>query len=66
MGAQEYTWRTLAAGFRLGMGQYIPDRMFWSREPDDDGDDDSNNNSDSGGEPDTESSDKSSSEGRTQ
>ena len=36
MGAQEYTWRTLAAGFRLGMGQFIPDRMFWSRENGDD------------------------------
>ena len=35
-GAQAYTWRTLAAGFRLGMGQYIPDRMFWSRMNDDD------------------------------
>jgi hydroxymethylpyrimidine/phosphomethylpyrimidine kinase len=29
--AQEYTWRTLAAGFRPGMGQFIPDRLFWSR-----------------------------------
>ncbi len=34
MGAQEYTWRTLAAGFRPGMGQYIPDRLFWSRDDD--------------------------------
>lgn len=34
MGAQEYTWRTLAAGFRPGMGQFIPDRLFWSREDD--------------------------------
>jgi hydroxymethylpyrimidine/phosphomethylpyrimidine kinase len=31
-GAQEYTWRTLAAGYRPGMGQFIPDRLFWSRE----------------------------------
>lgn len=30
-GAQEYTWRTLAAGFRPGMGQTIPDRFFWAR-----------------------------------
>jgi hydroxymethylpyrimidine/phosphomethylpyrimidine kinase len=30
--AQEYTWQTLAAGFRPGMGQYIPDRFFWARE----------------------------------
>lgn len=29
--AQEYTWRTLAAGFRPGMGQFIPDRLFWAR-----------------------------------
>ncbi|OHC63752.1 MAG: hydroxymethylpyrimidine/phosphomethylpyrimidine kinase [Rhodocyclales bacterium RIFCSPLOWO2_02_FULL_63_24] len=38
MGAQEYTWRTLAAGFRPGMGQFIPDRLFWSREEDDEAD----------------------------
>jgi hydroxymethylpyrimidine/phosphomethylpyrimidine kinase len=30
-GAQEYTWRTLAKGFRPGMGQHIPDRFFWAR-----------------------------------
>ena len=30
--AQDYTWRTLAAGFRPGMGQYIPDRFFWARD----------------------------------
>lgn len=29
--AQEYTWQALAAGFRPGMGQYIPDRLFWAR-----------------------------------
>ena len=38
MGAQEFTWRTLAAGFRPGMGQFIPDRLFWSREEDDEDD----------------------------
>ncbi len=32
--AQEYTWQTLNAGFRPGMGQYIPDRFFWAREMD--------------------------------
>jgi hydroxymethylpyrimidine/phosphomethylpyrimidine kinase len=32
--AQEYTWQTLASGFRPGMGQYIPDRFFWARESD--------------------------------
>lgn len=30
--AQEYTWQALSAGFRPGMGQYIPDRFFWARE----------------------------------
>jgi len=38
MGAQEFTWRTLAAGFRPGMGQFIPDRLFWSREEEDEDD----------------------------
>lgn len=33
--AQEYTWQTLKNGFRPGMGQYIPDRMFWARDEDD-------------------------------
>ncbi|MDH5552577.1 MAG: hydroxymethylpyrimidine/phosphomethylpyrimidine kinase [Nitrosomonas sp.] len=28
--AQEYTWQALKAGFRPGMGQYLPDRMFWA------------------------------------
>jgi len=30
--AQEYTWQTLKDGFRLGMGQPIPDRLFWAKE----------------------------------
>lgn len=30
--AQEYTWETLKYGFRPGMGQHIPDRMFWARD----------------------------------
>jgi hydroxymethylpyrimidine/phosphomethylpyrimidine kinase len=30
--AQEYTWQTLSAGFRPGMGQHLPDRFFWARE----------------------------------
>ena len=29
--AQEYTWETLKYGFRPGMGQHIPDRLFWAR-----------------------------------
>ena len=34
--AQEYTWKALAAGFRPGMGQFIPDRFFWARRSEDD------------------------------
>ena len=30
--AQEYTWQTLKFGFRPGMGQLVPDRMFWARD----------------------------------
>jgi hydroxymethylpyrimidine/phosphomethylpyrimidine kinase len=30
--AQEYTWQTLAKAYRPGMGQLIPDRLFWARE----------------------------------
>jgi hydroxymethylpyrimidine/phosphomethylpyrimidine kinase len=37
--AQDFTWRTLAAGFRPGMGQYIPDRFFWARGEEASGDD---------------------------
>ena len=36
--AQDYTWHALAHAFRPGMGQYLPDRLFWAREVD--GDDD--------------------------
>jgi len=32
--AQQYTWQTLSAGYRPGMGQRIPDRLFWLREED--------------------------------
>jgi hydroxymethylpyrimidine/phosphomethylpyrimidine kinase len=35
--AQEYTWQTLNAGFRPGMGQHIPDRLFWARGEEDEG-----------------------------
>jgi len=34
--AQDYTWQTLKNGFRGGMGQFIPDRMFWARGDDKD------------------------------
>ena len=30
--AQDFTWHALQAGFRPGMGQYFPDRLFWARE----------------------------------
>jgi hydroxymethylpyrimidine/phosphomethylpyrimidine kinase len=33
--AQDYTWRTLEKAYRPGMGQFIPDRLFWAREDDD-------------------------------
>ncbi len=33
--AQDYTWQTLANGFRGGMGQFIPDRLFWARDDED-------------------------------
>ena len=29
--AQEYTWQTLKNGFHPGVGQYLPDRLFWVR-----------------------------------
>jgi len=28
--AQEYTWETLAHGYRVGMGQPLPNRFFWA------------------------------------
>jgi hydroxymethylpyrimidine/phosphomethylpyrimidine kinase len=34
--AQEFTWQSLKAAFRPGMGQQIPDRLFWARGSDDD------------------------------
>lgn len=33
--AQEFTWQALKFGFRPGMGQHIPDRLFWARDDDD-------------------------------
>ena len=32
--AQDYTWHTLKNGFRLGMGQFLPDRLYWARQTD--------------------------------
>ena len=33
--AQEYTWHTLKRAYRPGMGQHLPDRLFWAREESD-------------------------------
>lgn len=30
--AQEYTWQALRHAYRPGMGQFIPDRLFWARD----------------------------------
>jgi hydroxymethylpyrimidine/phosphomethylpyrimidine kinase len=30
--AQDYTWHTLKKAYRAGMGQWLPDRLFWARE----------------------------------
>jgi hydroxymethylpyrimidine/phosphomethylpyrimidine kinase len=35
--AQEYTWQALNAAYRPGMGQHIPDRLFWARDDEDAG-----------------------------
>jgi hydroxymethylpyrimidine/phosphomethylpyrimidine kinase len=32
--AQEFTWQALQQGYRPGMGQHIPDRMFWAKQED--------------------------------
>lgn len=29
--AQEYTWEALRNGYRIGMGQLLPNRLFWAR-----------------------------------
>jgi hydroxymethylpyrimidine/phosphomethylpyrimidine kinase len=30
--AQEYTWESMRAGLRMGMGSKVPDRLFWMRD----------------------------------
>lgn len=32
--AQQFTWESLQQGYRLGMGQYHPNRLFWARDED--------------------------------
>jgi hydroxymethylpyrimidine/phosphomethylpyrimidine kinase len=38
--AQDYTWQTLRKAYRPGMGQFLPDRLFWAREDSEKSDDD--------------------------
>ncbi len=38
--AQDYTWQTLQAGFRPGMGQHIPNRLYWAKLDEDEDDTD--------------------------
>lgn len=33
--AQEYTWESLQHGYRIGMGQHLPNRLFWAHGDDD-------------------------------
>jgi hydroxymethylpyrimidine/phosphomethylpyrimidine kinase len=33
--AQDYTWQALQKAYRPGMGQMLPDRLFWAREAED-------------------------------
>ena len=40
--AQEFTWQALKFGFRPGMGQHIPDRLFWARDEEDEPDEPQN------------------------
>jgi len=30
--AQDFTWNALRQGYRPGQGQYLPDRLYWSRD----------------------------------
>ena len=32
--AQDFTWKALQHGYRPGMGQHLPDRLFWSHQED--------------------------------
>jgi len=34
--AQDFTFQALTHGFRLGMGQHLPDRLYWAREDSED------------------------------
>jgi len=30
--AQDFTWHALEKAYRPGMGQHLPDRLFWARD----------------------------------
>ncbi|MCK5308624.1 MAG: bifunctional hydroxymethylpyrimidine kinase/phosphomethylpyrimidine kinase, partial [Zetaproteobacteria bacterium] len=30
--AQDFTWNALRQGYHPGQGQYLPDRLFWSKD----------------------------------
>ena len=32
--AQEFTWNALSHGYRPGMGQHLPERLFWAKRED--------------------------------
>jgi len=34
--SQDFTWQSLAHSVRLGMGQLLPDRLYWARQEEDD------------------------------
>jgi len=36
--AQDFTWHSLLHANRLGMGQHLPDRLYWARDEDEDDD----------------------------
>jgi hydroxymethylpyrimidine/phosphomethylpyrimidine kinase len=36
--AQDYTWHALEKAYRPGMGQHLPDRLFWARDESDERD----------------------------
>lgn len=38
--AQQYTWESLHHGYRIGMGQHLPNRLFWGYGDDGNDDDD--------------------------
>lgn len=33
--AQHYTWETLKYGYRIGKGEYLPNRLYWARNEED-------------------------------